>query len=43
MLSTLGCSINVIGPKSLIPKDIQKLGVNIFHNMKNGLKNVILL
>ena len=38
MLSTLGCSINVIGPKSLIPKDIQKLGVNIFYNMKNGLK-----
>jgi len=38
ILSTLGCSINVIGPKSLIPKDIQKLGVNIFYNMKNGLK-----
>ena len=38
ILSTLGCYINVIGPKSLIPKDIQKLGVNIFHNMKNGLK-----
>jgi len=38
ILSTLGCSINVIGPKSLIPRDIQKLGVNIFYNMKNGLK-----
>jgi len=38
ILSTLGCSINVIGPKSLIPKDIQKTGVNIFYNMKNGLK-----
>jgi len=37
ILSTLGCSINVIGPKSLIPKDIQKIGVNIFYNMKNGL------
>ena len=38
ILSTLGCTINVIGPKSLIPKDIQKPGVNIFYNMKNGLK-----
>jgi len=38
ILSTLGCSINVIGPKSLIPKDIQKLGVNIFYDMKSGLK-----
>ena len=38
ILSTLGCAINVIGPKSLIPKDIQKTGVNIFDNMKNGLK-----
>ena len=38
ILCTLGCSINVIGPKSLIPKDIQKTGVNIFYNMENGLK-----
>ena len=38
ILSTLGCSINVIGPKSLIPKDIKKLGVEIFHNMNKGLK-----
>ena len=38
ILCTLGCSINVIGPKSLIPKDIQKPGINIFYNMKNGLR-----
>ena len=39
ILSTLGSSINVIGPKTLIPKDIHKRGVNIFYNMKDGLKN----
>ena len=39
ILSTLGSSINVIGPKSLIPKNINALGVNVFHDMKKGLKN----
>jgi len=39
ILSTLGSSINVIGPKTLIPKDIHKRRVNIFYNMKDGLKN----
>ena len=38
ILSTLGSSINVIGPKTLIPNDIKNLKVNIFHNMRNGLK-----
>ena len=27
ILSTLGASINVIGPQTLIPKDVKKLGV----------------
>jgi len=39
ILSTLGSSINVIGPKTLIPKDVLKRKVNIFYNMKDGLKN----
>ena len=38
ILSTLGSSINVIGPESLIPNDIKNLKVNIFHDMKSGLK-----
>ena len=38
ILSTLGASINVIGPKTLIPNDIKKFGTNIFYNMKDGLK-----
>jgi len=39
ILNTLGSSINIIGPKSLIPKDLEKKKVKIFHNMKDGLKN----
>ena len=40
ILSTLGSSINVIGPKTLIPKDIQNLGINIFYNMKEWIKKL---
>ena len=38
ILSTLGSTINVIGPKTLIPKDIKKDKVNIFYSMKEGLR-----
>tara|TARA_Y100001960_G_C14631563_1_gene806065 strand:- start:82 stop:1029 length:948 start_codon:yes stop_codon:yes gene_type:complete len=37
ILSKLGCKINIIGPKSLIPKNIKK--VKVYYNMKDGLKN----
>jgi len=37
-LSTLGVSeIRVIGPKTLIPADIQTLGVHVFHDLTEGL------
>jgi len=37
-LSTLGVSeIRVIGPKTLIPADIQTLGVHVFHDLSEGL------
>ncbi len=39
ILSTLGSSINIIGPQSLIPHNIEVLGTNIYHDMKEGLKN----
>lgn len=39
ILSTLGATINVIGPRTLIPQDVKELGVNIFYDMKKGLKN----
>ena len=39
ILSKLGATINVIGPRTLIPKDVKKLGVNIYYDMENGLNN----
>jgi len=40
-LSTLGVSeIRVIGPKTLIPTDIQTLGVHVFHDLVEGLDKV---
>ena len=39
LLNMLGAEVNIIAPTNLMPKDIQKFGVNIFSNMKEGLKN----
>jgi len=39
ILTTLGSKINVIGPKKLIPDDIDKLNIKVFTNMKEGLNN----
>ena len=39
ILNKLGSKINIIGPKEWIPTDIKKLKVNIFNNMKDGLKD----
>ena len=39
ILSKLGAKINVIGPKEWLPKNINKLPVNVFTDMKKGLKN----
>ena len=37
ILTKLGSKINVIGPKKLIPNDINKLNIKVFNNMKEGL------
>ena len=40
-LATLGVSeIRIIGPKTLIPAEIQTLGVHVFHDLSEGLENV---
>ncbi len=39
ILSKLGAKINVIGPKKWLPKNIKKLPVKIFNDMKKGLQN----
>ncbi|MDW5415046.1 aspartate carbamoyltransferase catalytic subunit [Iodobacter sp. CM08] len=40
-LSTLGCpDIRVIAPKTLLPTGIEQLGVHVYHDMAEGLKDV---
>ena len=39
ILSKLGAKINVIGPSEWLPKNIKKLPVTVFTDMKKGLKN----
>ena len=40
-LTTLGVpEVRVIAPKTLLPEHVEKLGVQVFHDMKTGLKDV---
>lgn len=40
-LTTLGCEeIRVIGPESLLPSNLDMLGVKVCHSMEEGLKDV---
>lgn len=40
-LTTLGVpEVRVIAPKTLLPAQVEKLGVHVFHDMKSGLKDV---
>ncbi|HPD18629.1 MAG: aspartate carbamoyltransferase catalytic subunit [Candidatus Goldbacteria bacterium] len=39
-LTKLGADVRVIGPSTLIPKDIEKLGVKVFTDVESGIKDV---
>jgi len=40
-LTTLGVpELRVIGPKTLLPSNVENLGVHVYHDMAKGLKNV---
>ena len=39
LLNMLGAEVNIVAPSNLLPKDIEKFGVNIFSNMKKGVKD----
>ena len=40
-LTTLGVpEVRVIGPRTLLPTDVERLGVRVFHDMTEGLKGV---
>lgn len=39
LLTTMGSRVRVVGPPTLIPADVARLGVEVFHDMKAGLKD----
>ena len=39
LLNMLGAEVNIIAPSNLMPKEIEKLGVKTFSDMKQGLKD----
>ena len=39
LMTMLGAEINVVAPKTLLPHSIERLGVNVFTDMKKGLDN----
>ena len=39
LLNMLGAEVNIVAPSNLAPKYIEKLGVNIFSDMKKGVKD----
>ena len=39
LLNILGAEIRIVAPPTLIPNAIEKMGVKVFHNMEDGLKD----
>ena len=39
LLTMLGAEVNIVAPSNLMPKEIEKFGVNTFTDMKKGLKD----
>jgi aspartate carbamoyltransferase catalytic subunit len=42
-LTKLNAKIRLIGPPTLIPKEIKEMGIDVFYNMEAGLKDVDVL
>jgi aspartate carbamoyltransferase catalytic subunit len=42
-LTNLGATVRLIGPPTLIQKEVKEMGVEVFHNMEEGLKGVDVL
>ncbi len=40
LLNTMGARVRVVAPRTLLPAEIERLGVEVFHDMPAGLKEV---
>jgi aspartate carbamoyltransferase catalytic subunit len=38
LLNAMGAQVNLVGPRTLIPADAERLGASIFHTMRKGLE-----
>ncbi|MCG8511639.1 MAG: aspartate carbamoyltransferase catalytic subunit [Rhodospirillales bacterium] len=39
LLNTMGARVRVVAPKTLVPSEIERMGVEVFHDMREGLKD----
>jgi aspartate carbamoyltransferase catalytic subunit len=39
LLSAMGSRVRVVGPPTLMPAEVERLGVEVFHDMRLGLKD----
>jgi aspartate carbamoyltransferase catalytic subunit len=39
LLTTMGARVRVVGPPTLIPPRIERMGVEVFHDMREGLRD----
>ena len=40
LLNTMGASVRVVAPRTLLPSQAERLGVEVFHDMRRGLADV---
>src|SRR6185295_13607593 len=40
LLTTMGSRVRVVGPPTLMPAEVERLGVEVFHDMERGLAGV---
>src|SRR5690348_368493 len=38
LLTIMGARVRVVGPRTLMPRDIDRMGVEVFHDMRKGLE-----
>ncbi|MBE1236373.1 aspartate carbamoyltransferase catalytic subunit [Phaeovibrio sulfidiphilus] len=40
LLTTMGATVRAVGPRSLVPSGVRAMGAEIFHDMREGLRDV---
>jgi aspartate carbamoyltransferase catalytic subunit len=40
LLNIMGARVRLVAPRTLLPAEVERLGVEVFHDMKRGLKDV---